>query len=230
MQPIANILHQDTIRRLSTDGAFERGKAYFQEGRVVELARKDGSVVAKVKGTESYAVRIWMHEDSLAYSCSCPMGQERWFCKHAVAVALAFVGSIAGLDAGSDPADPPASNDGRPSSEAAKGESAKAESAKAAESPKPAPVRAKPLAPAAAPTAPAKTSTSLAAPPAPAAAPLPAAPVTAPTAAVAPRPGSLVEQLRGMSHEELLVFVLEAALDDEAFRARLVARLARGAT
>lgn len=225
MQPIANILHQDTIRRLSTDGAFERGKAYFQEGRVVELARKDGSVVAKVKGTESYEVRIWMHEDSLAYACSCPMGQERWFCKHAVAVALAFVGSIAGLAAGSDPADPPASNDGRPS------ESAKAEPPKA-ESPKPSPVRAKPLAPAAAPAAPPKPAASAGAPPAPAATPASAVapPVVAPAAAVAPRPGSLVDQLRGMSHEELLVFVLEAALDDEAFRARLVARLARGVT
>lgn len=219
MQPIANILHQDTIRRLSTDGAFERGKAYFQEGRVVELARKDGSVVAKVKGTESYAVRIWMHEDSLAYSCSCPMGQERWFCKHAVAVALAFVGSIAGLDAGPEASDPPASNDGRP-----------AEAPKPAESPKPAPVRAKPLAPA--PVA-ATAKAAAAASPAAIAAPASAPPAPAPLAsapAVAPRPGSLVEQLRGMSHEELLVFVLEAALDDEAFRARLVARLARDAT
>lgn len=204
MQPIANILHQDTIRRLSTDGAFERGRAYFNEGRVVELARKDGSVVAKVKGSEAYAVRIWMHEDSLAYACSCPMGQERWFCKHAVAVALAFVGSIAGVeaDAGTEPPKDAAKE--TPRVEPAKPEKA--------ESPRPAPVRAKPLGP--------STPAAVAPPPL-------AAPPVASAAPPAARPASLVEELRSMSHEDLLVFVLEAALDDEAFRARLVARLAR---
>ena len=32
VQPTASILHQDTIRRLSGDGAFERGKAYAAQG------------------------------------------------------------------------------------------------------------------------------------------------------------------------------------------------------
>ena len=203
MQPIANILHQDTIRRLSTDGAFERGRAYFTEGRVVELSRKDGSVVAKVKGSEAYAVRIWMHEDSLAYACSCPMGQERWFCKHAVAVALAFVGSIAGVEPDVSAAPPKDAANETPPVEPARAEKP--------ESPRPAPVRAKPLGP---------PTPAAAGPP-----PLAAPPAAAPHAAA--RPASLVEELRAMSHEDLLVFVLEAALDDEAFRARIVARLAR---
>lgn len=120
--PIANILHQETIRRLSGDGAFERGKAYFLDGRVVDIQRKEGTVLAKVRGTETYDVRIWMKDESLAYACVCPQGQEQAFCKHAVAVALAFLG---GLPA-ADPMRTDAANDAK-------------------ESPKPPATRAKPV-------------------------------------------------------------------------------------
>ena len=88
MVATANILHQETIKRLSSDGAFARGLAYQRQGRVAELVKKDGSIHAKVNGNEVYVVRIWMKDESLAYSCSCPQGQDSAFCKHAVAVAL----------------------------------------------------------------------------------------------------------------------------------------------
>lgn len=142
--PIANILHQETIRRLAGDGAFDRGKVYFHEGRVVDLVRKDGSVQAKVRGTEAYDVRIWMKDESLAYACNCPHGQEQAFCKHAVAVALAFTGGVP---------------------------------------------RAKPVEPVIKP--------------------------------------SLADTLRALSHEELVVVLLEAALDDQPFKERLVRRLSQ---
>ncbi len=170
---IANILHQDTIRRLSGDGAFERGRAYFQQGRVEELARKEGSVQARVRGAETYDVRIWMKDEKLAYACSCPQGQDQAFCKHAVAVALAFVGG-----------------------------------------------------------APAKRDDQEAEP-----APSPVTPLVRPKVIAAPGPGvpdsttpprpSLADSLRALSHEQLVVLVLEAALDDGAFRERLTQRLSR---
>lgn len=128
--PIANILHQETIRRLSGDGAFERGKAYFLDGRVVDIQRKEGTVFAKVRGTETYDVRIWMKDESLAYACVCPQGQEQAFCKHAVAVALAFLG---GLPA-ADPMKTDAAND-----------DAVDRRSSAKESPKPPAARAKPV-------------------------------------------------------------------------------------
>ncbi len=178
--PIANILHQETIRRLSGDGAFERGRAYFLEGRVIDVQRKDASIVAKVRGaTEPYDVRLWMKDESLAYACTCPQGQEQAFCKHAVAVALSFVGGLP-RDVGAGRSElpsppPPATRSEPPAAEA----------------------RAKPL----------------------------ALSSRAPESA-APR-ASLADALRALSHEEIVVLVLEAALDDEAFRERLGARLRR---
>jgi hypothetical protein len=164
--PIANILHQETIRRLSGDGAFERGRLYAAEGRVVDVVRKEGAISAKVRGTETYEVRIWMHDESLAYSCNCPQGQEQAFCKHAVAVALSFVGAIV-------------------------------------PTPKTPPVDER-------------------------ASPVPASPVPAPLRKASPRetPSStFAAGLRALSHEELVVLVLEESLEDAAFRARVLARL-----
>jgi hypothetical protein len=167
--PIANILHQETIRRLSGDGAFERGRTYAAQGRVVDVVRKDGAIAAKVRGSETYEVRIWMHDESLAYSCNCPQGQEQAFCKHAVAVALSFVGAIV-------------------------------------PTPKTPPVEERP------------------APPSPAT----AAPAYAPIRQASPREtasSTFAAGLRALSHEELVVLILEESLEDAAFRARVLARL-----
>lgn len=190
--PIANILHQETIRRLSGDGAFERGKAYFQGGRVVDIQRKEGTVFAKVRGTETYDVRIWMKDESLAYACVCPQGQEQAFCKHAVAVALAFLG---GLPQGSTQMTADAANDGA---------SDGAQTA-TAESPRPPSARAKVVEP--------KTPEAKALEP------------KVSEAQPADSKLSLAETLRALSHEQLVVIALEAALDDPAFRDRLVRRL-----
>ncbi len=177
-QPIASILHQETIRRLSGDGAFERGRKYFDDGRVTGVERKEGSVHAKVRGAEAtpYAVRIWMKDETLAYSCSCPQGQDQAFCKHAVALALASVGGLSEIAIAQR--ELPGLDREAPAPLA---------KAKAAEPPQRAPEPS-------------------------------------------PRPNpqaSLADSLRALSQEDLVVIVLEAALDHEGFRARLVERLGR---
>ena len=92
---IANILHRDTIAVLVGTKVFERGEACFAAGRVlrVEAARGElrGSVRPEVRGRPVYAVRIWVREEGLAYECTCPMGAQRQFCKHTVAIALAHL-------------------------------------------------------------------------------------------------------------------------------------------
>jgi uncharacterized Zn finger protein len=92
---IANILHRDTIAALVGNKVFERGEACFESGRVlrVEAARGElrGSVRPELRGRAVYAVRIWLRDDGLAYECTCPMGVQRQFCKHAVAIALAHL-------------------------------------------------------------------------------------------------------------------------------------------
>ncbi len=89
--PLPFILHVEVIRRLADAGAYRRGKDYFDSGRVVALSRSGGALRATVHGTEDYAVRLWSKDGSLAFSCTCPVGTDGDFCKHAVAVSLAWL-------------------------------------------------------------------------------------------------------------------------------------------
>lgn len=54
--------------------------------------RRDGDmIVAQVKGTRAYRVRLWSEAGELAYSCTCPLGEDGEFCKHCVAAGLAWL-------------------------------------------------------------------------------------------------------------------------------------------
>ena len=75
---------------LAGETYFERGEAYHRGGHVYDLVEHAGVVVAKVAGTEDYRVRLWV-EDGLAYSCDCPLGFDREFCKHCVATGRAWL-------------------------------------------------------------------------------------------------------------------------------------------
>lgn len=92
---IANILHRDTIAVLVGSKVFERGEACFAEGRVLRVEASGGelrgTVRPEARGRPVYAVRIWVRDEGLAYECSCPMGKQREFCKHTVAIALAHL-------------------------------------------------------------------------------------------------------------------------------------------
>src|SRR3989344_4002801 len=80
-----------------SDSIFERGKRYFQEGRVINVYTKGSIISAKVRGSSLYNVEIDFSlddnletEDEEYYSsdpgikCSCPYGG--YGCKHSVAV------------------------------------------------------------------------------------------------------------------------------------------------
>jgi uncharacterized Zn finger protein len=89
--PFAHVLHPDVVERLARGKAFERGRTYAAEGRVDALANRGAQLVARVRGTKTYAVSIWVKGDGLGYTCSCPAGGEGEFCKHCVAVACAWL-------------------------------------------------------------------------------------------------------------------------------------------
>lgn len=91
MSPFANILHRDAIQRLADAGTYQRGQRYFSEKRVNGLVRRESTLAAVVRGSSSYRVRIWVKDAGLAYSCTCPMGEDGAFCKHTVAVGLAWL-------------------------------------------------------------------------------------------------------------------------------------------
>lgn len=76
--------------------SFEGGLLYAAKGRVGKRTAAESSVKAKVRGSSSYQVRLWLDDDDEpAYECSCPMGLDGRFCKHAVAVALVVTDAVA---------------------------------------------------------------------------------------------------------------------------------------
>jgi uncharacterized Zn finger protein len=70
---------------------FERGEAYFDHGAVSRLRDAGSQVSARVDGTEYYQTELWTDGEELHYDCTCPHAAEGYFCKHCVAVGLAFL-------------------------------------------------------------------------------------------------------------------------------------------
>jgi len=92
---IANILHRETLAMIVGAPTFSRGEQCFRAGRVLGVESGPGELCGVVKpqvsGRAPYEVRIWVRDDGLAYQCTCPVGETRQFCKHAVAIALAHL-------------------------------------------------------------------------------------------------------------------------------------------
>ena len=70
-----------------------RGRSYWQQGRVSELAAtSDGSLIAWVEGSKRYVTKVDMDEDGLPDSvCTCPYELD---CKHGVAVVLEYLARV----------------------------------------------------------------------------------------------------------------------------------------
>lgn len=88
-----NAIDANSLRRLAGTRSFERGEAYFAEGRVLSLVEYEGTVSAKVEGTyqPEYHVTLQLGEGAPQYWCDCPVGSEGDFCKHCVAAGLAWL-------------------------------------------------------------------------------------------------------------------------------------------
>jgi uncharacterized Zn finger protein len=91
----SGVLHQLVtrlkLRQLAGAKSFERGADYFAAGQVVSLAEQDGKLTATVQGTDKYQVTLFADGNALASECTCPMGVEGAFCRHCVAVGLAWL-------------------------------------------------------------------------------------------------------------------------------------------
>lgn len=93
MKLTKDILYQKTDSR-----SFSRGEAYFANGQVDGLKEYQGTITAKVYGTDDYRVKLWEKGGKIGYSCDCPIGIEGAFCKHCVAVGLAWISSNENLE------------------------------------------------------------------------------------------------------------------------------------
>ncbi len=79
------------LRRLAGAKAFELGSEYFSADRVLDVSEDRGKVTGVVRGTMDYDVALFAEGDALAFDCTCPMGAEGGFCKHCVALGLAWL-------------------------------------------------------------------------------------------------------------------------------------------
>jgi uncharacterized Zn finger protein len=85
------VLTASHVRQLASDRSYARGETYVADGHVLSLVESRDTLTATVRGTSDYRVRLTAADDTLAYRCSCPVGADGKFCKHAVAVALAWL-------------------------------------------------------------------------------------------------------------------------------------------
>lgn len=77
-------------KRMFPDRILQRGKAYYDLGRVKELQMEDGKYSAFVYGSRIYSVDIFRRQDgSLRFFCTCPHANDGNHCKHMAAVMYA---------------------------------------------------------------------------------------------------------------------------------------------
>ena len=88
---LKRVLTRQLLRQLAGAKSFERGEDYFDAGQVMSLVEHAGKLTATVQGTDEYRVTLFADGDSLASDCTCPMGADGAFCKHCVAVGLAWL-------------------------------------------------------------------------------------------------------------------------------------------
>ena len=87
-----DFLSSKTLLEYAGSRSYQRGEEYFQGEYVFGLAEYQGKIVAKVSGTHDYQVKLWADDEGyLEYDCTCPFAAEGNFCKHCVAVGLAWL-------------------------------------------------------------------------------------------------------------------------------------------
>ena len=80
-----------TLEDLAGTTAFRRGREYFSDGAVGPLRIMETKIAARVEGTEIYRVELRDGDDELDHDCTCPRAADGYFCKHCVAVGLAWL-------------------------------------------------------------------------------------------------------------------------------------------
>jgi uncharacterized Zn finger protein len=90
---LSALVTPEALRRLAGAQSFARGQAYFAAGHVRTLLDDGETVAARVFGTREYRVRLDAVDGDLEYDCTCPVGRDGDFCKHCVAMGLAWLAS-----------------------------------------------------------------------------------------------------------------------------------------
>lgn len=88
---LETLLTRDSLLDLAGARSFQRGDDYFKSGHVNDIDIGWDVLSARVTGQEDYYVDLWAEGSQLQSSCTCPLGVDRIFCKHCVAVGLTWL-------------------------------------------------------------------------------------------------------------------------------------------
>lgn len=89
---LKELITRQNLREEAGDVYFKRGLDYFKSGHVQKLFVDDERIEGKVSGSRSYSCSIESDGDGwFSGECSCPLGDDGEFCKHLVALGLAFI-------------------------------------------------------------------------------------------------------------------------------------------
>ena len=87
-----DLISPAALEKLAGPAAFERGKTYFSIGAVQRMRASESQVTATVQGTHAYQTQLRSDAGAaLACHCSCPHAADGYFCKHGVALGLAWL-------------------------------------------------------------------------------------------------------------------------------------------
>ena len=88
---LTRLLTPTSLRRLAGARSFDLGEEYYTDGLVSGLVQDGDTLAAEVHGTQTYRVKLQAVGDRLKHDCSCPFAAEGAFCKHCVAIGLAWL-------------------------------------------------------------------------------------------------------------------------------------------
>src|ERR1039457_2579033 len=94
---MAGLFGEADLRRVAGERSFGRGLGYLDA--VGDLETGVDQVTATVYGTDAYEVVLDLDDGGVTGECSCPHGQEGFFCKHLVAVGLTVLGQAGDVPA-----------------------------------------------------------------------------------------------------------------------------------
>ena len=91
MRGLGDLVTPEALRLHAGDRTYRRGRDYASEGRVSEIAEDGLVLTGTVEGTLDYEVILKVEVGEILASCDCPMGETGTFCKHGVALGLAWL-------------------------------------------------------------------------------------------------------------------------------------------
>jgi len=87
------LITRQSLKDFAGDIAFKRGEDYYLSGRVQRLHDNGNKISGVIQGSEAYRVDFEHNNGRLLPECSCPRAADGYFCKHSVALGLAWLDS-----------------------------------------------------------------------------------------------------------------------------------------